>query len=331
MTSRSKFTGMHLRDLVVELLTATDIEVTDDVIAEATKLSLAETKKLTTKEKKVTASKKVSVSKKTADKDADETDDGKKDADEGDTLIWLAESEMRSLAHKIVSQVAGVGAADVDFSGWVQPSTSSLTIAGFGRMFANAPMVQTEAAVQLAHAFTTHEAITEIDYFTAVDDLRASVKADAGAGHLDLAEFTSGVFYRYLNIDRRQLRENWIDITEADAHQRLAEWLSTLLLSLPSGKANSTAPLTLPYLVIIEESAVPVSFADAFEAAVIEAGDGFAAPSRERLLDYRARSGSVAGSIFGDSVVLDLTGEDAQSSTLLDLIEFAVSRMLRAE
>jgi CRISPR system Cascade subunit CasC len=185
--------------------------------------------------------------------------------------------------------------------------------------------------VQLAHAFTTHAAVTEIDYFTAVDDLRATFMEDAGAGHLDLAEFTSGVFYRYLNVDRRQLAANWTDLGESDAHQRLAEWFSSLLLSLPSGKINATAPLTLPFLIIAQESSVPVSFADAFEAAVTETGSGFANPSRARLLDYQAKSEAAAGSLFGGSKVLDLAGLDVQGVNLDELTEFAVDWVLRSE
>jgi CRISPR system Cascade subunit CasC len=325
MTSRSKFTGSHLLTLVTTLLPDSGVSVTDEILAEAKRLSLAETKKLTTKEKRVSAGKKA------PDKSDAKTEGASSNNDAGDTLVWLAESEMRALAQKIVVKLTQASGEQEDLSNWIHPSTSSLTIAGFGRMFASAPEVQTEAAVQLAHAFTTHAAVTEIDYFTAVDDLRATFMEDAGAGHLDLAEFTSGVFYRYLNVDRRQLAANWTDLGESDAHQRLAEWFSSLLLSLPSGKINATAPLTLPFLIIAQESSVPVSFADAFEAAVTETGSGFANPSRARLLDYQAKSEAAAGSLFGGSKVLDLAGLDVQGVNLDELTEFAVDWVLRSE
>lgn len=45
-------------------------------------------------------------------------------------------------------------------------------IAMFGRMLANTPDANFEAAVQVAHAITTHKIVVEDDYFTAVDDLK---------------------------------------------------------------------------------------------------------------------------------------------------------------
>ena len=56
-------------------------------------------------------------------------------------------------------------------------------IAMFGRMLADNPKYNVEAAAQVAHAFTTHRAVVEDDYFTAVDELKAERKeADKGAG-----------------------------------------------------------------------------------------------------------------------------------------------------
>ena len=53
----------------------------------------------------------------------------------------------------------------------------------FGRMLADNPKFNREAAVQVAHAITTHRAVAEDDYYTAVDDLKSRDEAeDAGAG-----------------------------------------------------------------------------------------------------------------------------------------------------
>lgn len=48
---------------------------------------------------------------------------------------------------------------------------AAVDIAMFGRMVAAKPKYNMEAAVQVAHALTTHEAKVEDDYFSAVDDL----------------------------------------------------------------------------------------------------------------------------------------------------------------
>ena len=57
----------------------------------------------------------------------------------------------------------------------------AVDIAMFGRMLADQPTYNVEAACQVAHAFGVSETIVEDDFFTAVDDLRAASE-DAGAG-----------------------------------------------------------------------------------------------------------------------------------------------------
>jgi CRISPR system Cascade subunit CasC len=307
-TTRTKFAADHLEELVVQLLDSTELELTEERLAAVAKLAHSETRKLTNKETKDSAAAKK---------------EGKDDS--GDTLVWLAEAELHELAERIARSVLDTEAS-VTFDGWVQSATSSLTIAGFGRMFAAAPGVQTEAAIQVAHAFTTHATVTEIDYFTAVDDEREKRTGDHGSGHLDLAEFTSGVFYRYFNIDRDTLAANWRDEHEPTASGRLGSLIRALLLSLPSGKANSTAPLTLPSLVMVQQSAWPVSYADSFEAAVSEQGSGFAANSRTRLLDYQRRAAATMPSLFGEMIILDLTAES--SANLDEVTDFSTAWLL---
>lgn len=54
----------------------------------------------------------------------------------------------------------------------LRKSDTAADIAMFGRMLADHPKFNREAAVQVAHAFTTHKAVAEDDYYTAVDDLK---------------------------------------------------------------------------------------------------------------------------------------------------------------
>src|SRR5262249_50888319 len=56
-------------------------------------------------------------------------------------------------------------------------------IAMFGRMLADNPDFNREAAVQVAHAYTTHRVTVEDDFYTAVDDLKTTTE-DAGAGFI---------------------------------------------------------------------------------------------------------------------------------------------------
>lgn len=72
----------------------------------------------------------------------------------------------------------------------------------FGRMLADNPAYNREAAVQVAHAFTTHKAAVEDDYYVAVDDLKNPAEhEDVGTSFIGVQEFGAGVFYIYACVD----------------------------------------------------------------------------------------------------------------------------------
>jgi len=198
------------------------------------------------------------------------------------TLTWLAEHEVGDLiAQSLATVRAGTAPGDFINKGG---RTQSLSIAAFGRMFAFRPDLQNEAAVQRSHAFTTHAADIEPDYFTAVNDLPQAGEG-SGAGHLDMAQYGGGTFYWHANIDRRQLWATWIaGDDEAVTRTRLQTFFTSLLLALPSGKQATTAYKTVPDAVLAVPAVSPVALHQAFEAPVVATGDGFRAPSVERLL-----------------------------------------------
>lgn len=234
------------------------------------------------------------------------------DGEDSETLVWLAEHEVEVAARQSLLAAAGQGNGDGE---WLSAVTDSLTIAGFGRMLANRPDLGIEGAVQVAHAFTTHPAEIEVDWFTAVDDLRTEIVGDEGAGHLNVGQFTSGVMYRYFNIDRRQLLTNWSGADKPDAQSRLREWVAAMVLQLPRGKENATAPHTLPSLVLLEEGSQPASFATAFEAPVRDGREGLLVASADRLDSYRDTVRKAFPSMFGESQRLAaIPGKEASGS-----------------
>ena len=136
-------------------------------------------------------------------------------------------------------------------------------IAMFGRMLADDPDFNREAAVQVSHALTTHRALVEDDYYTAVDDLK-TVAEDAGAAFIDNAGFGSGVYYLYACIDVGLLVGNLSD--DRDLAARTAEVLcEALATATPSGKRNSFAHQTRAGFIRAEVGAQqPRSLAGAF-------------------------------------------------------------------
>lgn len=159
----------------------------------------------------------------------------------------------------------------------------------FGRMLAELPGTNVDGAVQVAHAFTTHATDPQVDFFTAVDDLKADAD-QAGSGHMNSAEFSTGTFYRYASVNLEDLAKN-LGGDRATAVELTTAFLSAFITAMPQAKKNSTAPFTVPDLAYVAvRSDRPVSLASAFETPVRAPLDsGYAEPSRRQLADYAGR------------------------------------------
>jgi len=79
-------------------------------------------------------------------------------------------------------------------------------IALFGRMLADLPGANQDAACQVAHSISTHAVERQFDYFTAVDDL--ATPDETGAAMIDNVEFNSATHYRYAALDPLKLLAN---------------------------------------------------------------------------------------------------------------------------
>jgi CRISPR system Cascade subunit CasC len=134
-----------------------------------------------------------------------------------------AETE-RAIRNLVATNVVGVPAVD---------------IALFGRMLTDVPEGGTvEAAVQVAHAISTHAVDSEFDYFTAVDDLMP--EDESGAGMLGTVEFNSACFYRYATLDTTQLVGNLVGNEEL-ARRAASAFATSFVTVMPTGKQNTFA------------------------------------------------------------------------------------------
>jgi CRISPR system Cascade subunit CasC len=139
----------------------------------------------------------------------------------------------------------------------------AVDIAMFGRMLADTPAFNVEAAVQVAHAITVHKAAVEDDYFSAVDDLNAGLE-DKGAGHIGERGYGAGLFYLYLCIDRELLRDNLGG--DADlAGRALQALLHAVAQVAPTGMQNSFGSRAYAsYLLAEKGNQQPRSLVQAF-------------------------------------------------------------------
>lgn len=174
----------------------------------------------------------------------------------------------------------------------------SLDVALFGRMVADLADLEVDAAVQVAHAISTHGAATEFDYFTAVDDQQLD---EPGAGMIGMVEFNSATLYRYATIGVGQLLDNLGDFAATVAG--VDAFLRAFTLSMPSGHKNSFAPRTRPGLVfVVVREDQPVNLVSAFEKPVYGGSGGTLMPSMNRLSDF-VSSEAVR---WGDTPVLSI-------------------------
>ncbi len=200
-------------------------------------------------------------------------------------------------------------AKDKDLKKTLRRLKASLDTALFGRMVTSYLFARVDAAVSVAHAFTTHGEAAETDYFTAVDTLKGETD-DAGAGLIQDTELTSGVFYLYAVIDMNQLRENLVG-HEMSLSERLGHNLVKAMATVsPGAKRGSTAPYAYAEFVLLERgSSQPRTLANAFLEPVSLGRESPIRTSAMALLDHRNR----LSGMYGDD------GLDAALATIHDV------------
>lgn len=179
---------------------------------------------------------------------------------------------------------------------------AGLDAALFGRMVTSDILARGDAAIHVAHAFTVHEEESESDYFTAVDDLVQEAE-EAGSGHINSSELTSGLFYGYVVVDLPLLvsnlegceREDWLE-ADRDLAARVTEELVHLVAKVsPGAKLGATAPYAYAHLVLAESGDVqPRTLANAFMEPVDERPD-LVANAYRALGDYLTNVDEVYG------------------------------------
>lgn len=213
----------------------------------------------------------------------------KKAAEEGDEpslypttgyLLFLSPAQIERAAQAIATDgAASVAKKEAEE---IFDTKHSVDQAAFGRMLADAPHFNVDAAVQVAHALSIHEAAPEFDYFTAVDDV-VEDREESGAGMIGTIQHMSSTLYRYATINVEGLTDN----LGSEEHAIIAtgHLIRAFIESMPTGKINTFANQTLPELVYVTvRDTRPVSLVNAFEEPVAAEGDkGRRTVAAERL------------------------------------------------
>ena len=237
----------------------------------------------------------------------------KKDSEKTAVLLYLSEAEVGSLVQTLLENWDDLSDENTQENTIKQlvrtlvkahkGQTSAPDIALFGRMLAEKPELNLEAACQVAHAISTHRVTMEMDFFTAVDDLNP--EDTAGAGMMGFTGFDSACFYRYGRVDWKQLIKNLNGDTDL-ARRTVEGFLRAAVAAVPSGKQNSFAahnPSSL-LLAVVRQDGMGWSLANAFERPIRPRRDeGLVVPSVQALDAYWGRLRQV----YGDSTLTRVT------------------------
>lgn len=126
-------------------------------------------------------------------------------------------------------------------------SDTPLGAALFGKMVADKPELNVDAAAQVAHPFGVSRAVPQFDYFTALDDY--GLEDHAGAAMIKDNEFSTSVLYRHAAISLTQLDKN-LGSSEA-VEDAVKKFVEAFVKSIPSGKQNGFTAHSLPDIVVV--------------------------------------------------------------------------------
>lgn len=244
----------------------------------------------------------------------------KKDGTPVATTLAFISPEEWALAEDLAARaVAGEALpTDKDLKKTVlRRADGAVDIAMFGRMLADDADFNRDAAVQVAHAITTHSAQAEEDWFSAVDDLNKV--EETGAGHLGEIAFGSGVFYQYVCVNCDLLIENLNGDRDlaAKGMQALARALAQ---STPRGKQNTFAHHPRAHYILAESgSQAPRDLSGAFFDPVKQ--QPWLEASVTALKSTRDAIDAAYGKVWDQAQELHV----GRAGTLDEIVQFAVS------
>ena len=249
---------------------------------------------------------------------------GIKSDDKGTKALFF----MSTAQAKALAELAVEGSADKKQYRDALKAAPSMDMALFGRMVADDPSLNYDAAAQVAHSISTHTVQNEFDYFTAVDD--CAPEDNAGAGHLGTVEYNSATLYRYATVNVLELVRT---LGAEQAAQTVRAFGEAFIRSMPTGKQNSFANRTLPdavYVTLRQDQ--PVNLCGAFEKPVRKSEEGYAEPSKMALKQYAKELYNTFAEVpeqsFTVGTGLEELAQPMPLNTMLAVLEKAVEEKL---
>lgn len=193
-----------------------------------------------------------------------------------------------------------------------------LDIALFGRMVAQAPTMNVEAASSFSHAISTHKVVNEVDYFTAVADFPTNVQ---GSAHIGALEFNAATYYRYISLDLGQLYESLGG--DQFLPQAVSSFIKALYVAVPSARQTTQAGACswdFAEVYVRKGQGMQLSFETPIQK---DNNGGFLSNSIDYVKSTLAKKEKLSGSLFGLVKKFEF-GED-ENFSIDNLIEGVVS------
>lgn len=181
----------------------------------------------------------------------------------------------------------------------LEKARRTVDVALFGRMIADKPEWNVDAACQVAQAISTNRVQMDFDFFTAVDDFKP--KDNAGSDMMGTVQFNSSCFYRYAVLDVDSLRAN-LDGDDKLLKSAVNAFVKGFVSAIPTGKQNGMAAHNFPSyaLAVVRDGGQSLSLANAFLKPARPKGDDtdLVDDSIQKIEDYEQRLRDVAGEGF---------------------------------
>ena len=203
-------------------------------------------------------------------------------------------------------------------------SLDGMDIALFGRMMADAPNLNVEAAASFSHAISTHKAANEIDFFTAVDDLQK--EGETGSAHMGSLEYNSATYYRYIQLDLGQLYENLGKPDDELMANAVEAFAKALFIAVPIARQKTQAGYSswdYAKVFIRKGQGVQLSFETPVKSS---AGGGYLQPSIKEVQSQLEKKEKQYGSLFGKIAEFEFGTENGLN--IDDLIKAIKGKML---
>jgi CRISPR system Cascade subunit CasC len=209
------------------------------------------------------------------------------------------------------------------------PAQDGLDIALFGRMVAKAPVMNMEAAASFSHAISTHQATSELDFFTALDDLQK----DPGSAHMNNSEFNSATYYRYISLDLGQLYSNLFGEEPCKAERvkdmqtAVEAFTKALYLAIPAARQKTQSGASFwdyAHILVRKGQRLQASFekpVPAKEYGYETTNIGYLVPSIKVLEEFLQKKEKEAGTLFQKKGEITF-GEGIEETSIDGILSF---------